>query len=110
MKELSGTDVAAQVSRGDLVRSHLGVVARFDDEVAVIGWLIAVGNLAKGDLGWVAFDPTHGLCNDENYVRVACGLDYREASPISGARMGGGDEQLAVEVHVNGQSEMQVQN
>lgn len=62
------------------------------------------------DLGWVAFDPTHGLSNDENYVRVACGLDYREASPISGARMGGGDEQLAVEVSVNGQSEMQVQN
>jgi len=62
------------------------------------------------DLGWVAFDPTHGLSNDENYVRVACGLDYRQASPISGARLGGGDEQLAVEVHVNGQPEMQVQN
>ena len=62
------------------------------------------------DLGWVAFDPTHGLSNDENYVRVACGLDYRQASPISGARLGGGDEQLAVEVHVKGQPEMQVQN
>jgi len=62
------------------------------------------------DLGWVAFDPTHGLAKDENYVRVACGLDYREASPISGARLGGGEEQLAVEVHVNGQPEMQVQN
>jgi transglutaminase-like putative cysteine protease len=62
------------------------------------------------DLGWVAFDPTHGLSNDENYVRVACGLDYREASPISGARLGGGEEQLAVEVYVNGQPEMQVQN
>ena len=62
------------------------------------------------DLGWVAFDPTHGLSKDENYVRVACGLDYREASPISGARLGGGEEQLAVEVHVNGHPEMQVQN
>jgi transglutaminase-like putative cysteine protease len=62
------------------------------------------------DLGWVAFDPTHGLSKDENYVRVACGLDYREASPISGARLGGGEEQLAVEVQVNGQPEMQVQN
>jgi transglutaminase-like putative cysteine protease len=62
------------------------------------------------DLGWVAFDPTHGLSNDENYVRVACGLDYREASPISGARLGGGEEQLAVEVHVKGQPEAQVQN
>jgi transglutaminase-like putative cysteine protease len=62
------------------------------------------------DLGWVAFDPTHGLSNDENYVRVACGLDYREASPISGARLGGGEEQLAVEVHVKGQPEAQVQS
>jgi hypothetical protein len=62
------------------------------------------------DLGWVAFDPTHGLSKDENYVRVACGLDYREASPISGARLGGGDERLSVEVLVNGQPEMQVQN
>lgn len=62
------------------------------------------------DLGWVAFDPAHGLSKDEHYVRIACGLDYREASPISGARLGGGDEQLAVEVHVNGHPEMQVQN
>ena len=62
------------------------------------------------DLGWVAFDTTHGLSKDENYVRIACGLDYREASPISGARLGGGEEHLAVEVQVNGQSEMQAQN
>ena len=62
------------------------------------------------DLGWVAFDPTHGLSKDENYVRVACGLDYRDASPISGARLGGGAEQLDVEVRVNGHSQQQVQN
>jgi transglutaminase-like putative cysteine protease len=62
------------------------------------------------DLGWVSFDPTHGLSNDENYVRVACGLDYRDASPISGARLGGGEERLAVEVKVSGHSESQVQN
>ena len=61
------------------------------------------------DLGWVAFDPTHGLSKDENYVRVACGLDYREASPISGARLGGGEEQRAGEVQVNGHPERQVQ-
>jgi hypothetical protein len=32
------------------------------------------------------------------------------ASPISGARIGGGEERLSVEVLVNGQPEMQVQN
>ncbi len=54
-----------------------------------------------GDLGWVAFDPTNGICTDDAYVRVACGLDYRDAAPVAGARSGGGAEELAVEVEVS---------
>ena len=53
------------------------------------------------DLGWVAFDPLNGISTDDAYVRVACGLDYRGAAPIAGARSGGGDERLAVEVRVS---------
>jgi transglutaminase-like putative cysteine protease len=53
------------------------------------------------DLGWVAFDPLNGISTDDAYVRIACGLDYRDAAPISGARAGGGGEQLAVEVRVS---------
>lgn len=53
-----------------------------------------------GDLGWVAFDPANGICADEAYVRVACGLDYLGAAPVAGARSGGGGEQLTVEVEV----------
>jgi transglutaminase-like putative cysteine protease len=53
------------------------------------------------DLGWVAFDPTNGICTDDAYVRVACGLDYRDAAPVAGARSGGGSEELAVEVEVS---------
>ena len=52
------------------------------------------------DLGWVAFDPMNGISTDDAYVRVACGLDYRGAAPIAGARSGGGGEQLSVEVRV----------
>lgn len=52
------------------------------------------------DLGWTAFDPTNGISADDAYVRVACGLDYRDAAPVSGARSGGGNEQLTVEVEV----------
>lgn len=52
------------------------------------------------DLGWVAFDPTHGLCTDDAYVRVACGLDYADASPVAGRRAGGGSEELEVAVEV----------
>ena len=66
------------------------------------------------DLGWVAFDPVNGISTDDAYLRVACGLDYRDAAPIAGARAGGGDERLAVEVRVSeagpGQSRAQGQN
>jgi transglutaminase-like putative cysteine protease len=52
------------------------------------------------DLGWVAFDPLNGISTDDAYVRVACGLDYRDAAPVAGARSGGGGEKLSVEVRV----------
>lgn len=51
-------------------------------------------------LGWVGFDPTNGICADDAYIRVATGLDYAQAAPLSGARTGGGEESLAVDVHV----------
>jgi transglutaminase-like putative cysteine protease len=52
------------------------------------------------DLGWTAFDPVNGICTDDAYVRVACGLDYGDAAPVAGARSGGGEEELKVEVRV----------
>ncbi len=51
-------------------------------------------------LGWIAFDPTNGICADDSYVRVACGLDYRDAAPFSGAIAGGGASELEVKVEV----------
>lgn len=62
------------------------------------------------DLGWVAFDPVNGICTDEAYIRVACGLDYRDAAPVAGARSGGGDEELRVEVRVGNAAQMQAQS
>jgi transglutaminase-like putative cysteine protease len=50
-------------------------------------------------LGWIAFDPTHGVCATEGHVRVAVGLDSLEAAPVRGSRRGGGLESLAVGVH-----------
>ncbi|MBV1701008.1 MAG: transglutaminase family protein [Hyphomicrobiales bacterium] len=52
-------------------------------------------------LGWMGFDPAHGLCTTDRYVRVAYGADAADAAPIRGARIGGHDEQLKVEVHVS---------
>jgi len=51
-------------------------------------------------LGWVAFDPSNGICADDAYIRVASGLDYRDAAPFVGARRGGGAEELSVDVQV----------
>ena len=51
-------------------------------------------------LGWVGFDISNRICPDERYVRVATGLDYRAASPISGIRFGSGNENLHVDVQV----------
>ena len=52
------------------------------------------------EYGWIAFDPFNDVCPQERYVRVARGLDYRDAAPISGARIGGGHEVLNVGVGV----------
>ncbi len=61
------------------------------------------------DLGWVAFDPVNGICTDDAYVRVACGLDYLGAAPVAGARSGGGAEDMAVEVRVSDTAAAQAQ-
>lgn len=51
-------------------------------------------------VGWIGFDAANGVCPDDAYIRVAVGLDYQEAAPISGARTGGGRETLDVAVSV----------
>lgn len=52
------------------------------------------------DLGWVGFDPTHGIAPHENHVRVAAALDYLSAAPIRGARAGGAGETMEVKLRV----------
>jgi len=52
------------------------------------------------DIGWIGFDPSAGMCPDESYVRVAAALDATGAAPISGQRVGAGEEELDVDVQV----------
>jgi transglutaminase-like putative cysteine protease len=59
----------------------------------------AWAELKVDGLGWVAFDPTHGVCAGEGHVRVAVGLDALDAAPVRGSRRGGGVERLQVQVH-----------
>jgi transglutaminase-like putative cysteine protease len=51
-------------------------------------------------LGWVGFDISNGVSPDERYVRVATGLDYREAAPVSGITFGGHRESMTVHLQV----------
>lgn len=51
-------------------------------------------------LGWVGFDAANDICPGDRYVRIATGLDYRDAAPISGVRLGGTTESLAVRINV----------
>jgi transglutaminase-like putative cysteine protease len=52
-------------------------------------------------LGWVGFDVSNGISPDARYVRVATGLDYADAAPISGMRFGShGIERLVVDIQV----------
>jgi transglutaminase-like putative cysteine protease len=52
------------------------------------------------DLGWVGFDVSNGISPDERYVRVATGLDYNDAAPISGMRLGNSVESMIVSIQV----------
>lgn len=54
-----------------------------------------------GDIGWIGFDPSAGISPDEGYVRVATGLDAPGAASIAGSRLGQGEEELAVDLHVD---------
>jgi transglutaminase-like putative cysteine protease len=81
--------IPARYVSGHLVRQD-GLIT----QPAAHAWVEAL----ISDLGWVAFDPTNGICATEAYLRVAIGLDYRDAAPIRGARRGGGAETMSVAV------------
>jgi len=51
-------------------------------------------------LGWVGFDVSNGISPDVRYVRVATGLDYAGAAPVTGTRYGGSGERLSVQIEV----------
>ncbi len=53
------------------------------------------------DEGWQSFDVSNGCRTYAVHVRLASGLDYRTASPVSGMRSGGGMEGMASSVVVN---------
>lgn len=51
-------------------------------------------------LGWVGFDVSNSNSPDERYVRIATGLDSHDAAPISGMRLGSGQESMIVSLQI----------
>jgi len=85
---------------------HLDLPARYvsgylmmddtTDQTAMHAWAEAY----LDGIGWVGFDVSNGISPDARYVRVATGLDYSDASPITGMRIGGLSETLGVQIKV----------
>lgn len=62
-------------------------------------------------LGWVGFDAANNHCPDARYVRIATGLCYPDAAPVSGMRIGLAGEDLTVTLVVEAsQSQSQSQS
>lgn len=90
---------------------YLGVPARY-----VSGYLFTQdGSLMESHAwadvwwrdGWQSYDVSNGMRTNGLHVRLAVGLDYRDACPVSGTRIGGGLETMGVSVLVNQAGQMQ---
>ncbi|MEO0710462.1 MAG: transglutaminase family protein [Pseudomonadota bacterium] len=88
---------------------RMGVPARYvsgylmlDDRIAQEAMHAWAEGYIEG-LGWVGFDVSNGISPDTRYVRVATGLDYHDAAPVSGRRIGGAGEKLEVAIDVTQQ-------
>ncbi len=60
-------------------------------------------------LGWVGFDVSNEICPDARYIRVATGLDYQEAAPLTGPVPGPAVAALEVAVAVSVAAQSQAQ-
>ena len=63
-------------------------------------------------IGWIGFDAANDICPDDRYVRLATGLCYRDAAPVSGLVVGRAAETMSVSIRVEaaGQSQSQSQS
>jgi len=88
--------VAASRLVGYPARYVSGYLMKDGDQVASHAWAEA----HVDGLGWVGFDASNRMSPDETYVSLATGRDYRDASPVSGIRLGQALETLAVQITV----------
>lgn len=91
----------------------LGIPARYVSgylrTVPVEGSADLIGNVAShawvavwcgADTGWVEIDPTNNVFGGLDHIVLAWGRDYFDVSPIKGILVGGGEQELNVQVEV----------
>jgi transglutaminase-like putative cysteine protease len=52
------------------------------------------------NVGWKGFDPTNGVLQTTDHVRVAYGRHYRDATPTAGTLYGSAQETMTIQVEV----------
>lgn len=94
----SGIFIAAARSLGLPARYVSGYLMMDDrtDQDASHAW----AEVHLDAIGWVGFDVSNGMSPDGRYVRTAVGRDAIDAAPISGLRMGSGNEAMIVSLQV----------
>lgn len=73
-----------------------------DAEIATHAWVEA---FVAGS--WIGVDPANRCFAGEAHVRLAAGLDYLDAAPVTGVRAGGGAETMEVRVGVKAAAQQQ---
>jgi transglutaminase-like putative cysteine protease len=65
-----------------------------------------VGAWLGPEHGWVDFDPTNGIIAQEEHVVLGWGRDFGDITPLRGVILGGGEQSLLVEVHLDAEAEL----
>lgn len=78
---------------------HLGLPARYVSGYAYTPDRAGVASRAWAEVWisnrWVGFDVSQGSSAAGGHIKLAVGLDYRDACPVRGTRLGGGEEVLS---------------
>ena len=69
---------------------------RFQGAAASHAWVSAF----DPQNGWLGFDPTNNMMTSDAHITLAWGRDYSDVTPVKGLTLGGGGQNVEVEVLV----------
>ncbi len=93
---LRGLGLAARYVSGYLLTDPPPGLPRLMGVDASHAWIAAYSPAQ----GWVEFDPTNDQLADQRYITLAWGADFADVVPLRGVILGGGEQEMDVEVSV----------